>query len=228
VQNPVATPPSGDNKDNDIRAIKSQLEGLTKIVQGLAEKPVTSTPTYADALRKGAPAAKAPVDRVAPVPARRAREIIIAPGNEDPTQRRRSGLEIIRDINTELKDRSVVAARRLPSGDIMVTFKDQQKRDLWAKAPEIVRAFGQTARVKAREYTIIAHGMRVAAIDPAKKDQAIASILAQNLKLRGQVEIVRLGWARKTIKLGKRIAPLHIGVASPEQANTLIEQGLLS
>ena len=29
------------------------------------------------------------------------------------------------------------------------------------------------------------------------------------------------------MKLGKRIAPLHIGVATPEQANTLIEQGLL-
>jgi hypothetical protein len=105
----------------------------------------------------------------------------------------------------------------------MVTVEDQQKRDRWAKSPEIVRAFSSTAR----EYTVIAHRIRVAAVDPAKKDLAIKAIMAQNTKLQGKVEIVRLAWARTTTKLGKRIAPLHIGVATPEQVNTLIEQGLL-
>jgi hypothetical protein len=215
-----------DNSE-DIRTIKVQLEGLTKIVRGLADKPVTGKASYADILRSNTIDATVSADRTVPVPARRAREIIIAPGKEEPRQKQRSGLDIVRDINIELQDQSVVAARRLPSGDVMVTFEDQQKRDLWAKSPEIVRAFGDTARVKAREYTVIAHGIRVAAVDPAKKEDAIAGIIAQNPGLLGQVEIVRLAWARKTIKLGKRIAPLHIGVATPEQANTLIEQGLL-
>ena len=212
----------------DIHTIKVQLEGLTKVVQGLADKPVTGKASYADILRNNIKDPKVSVDRTAPVPARRAREVIIAPGNEDVRQKQRSGFDIVRDINIELKDQSVIAARRLPSGDVMVTFEDQQKRDLWAKGPEIVRAFGSTARVKSRrEYTVIAHGIRVAAVDPAKKDEAIRGIIAQNPKLRGRVEIVQLAWARKTIKLGKRVAPLHIGVATPEQANTLIEQGLL-
>lgn len=216
-----------DDNTEDIRTIKVQLEGLTKIIQGLANKPAIGKASYADILRSNTTGSKVSVDRVASVPARRAREVIITPGNEEPRQRQRSGLDIVRDINTELQDQSVVAARRLPSGDIMITFEDQQKRDLWAKSPKIIRAFGATARVKAREYTVIAHGIRVAAIDPAKKDTAITSIMAQNPRLQGHIEIVRLAWARKTIKLGKRIAPLHIGVATPEQANTLIEQGLL-
>ena len=109
----------------------------------------------------------------------------------------------------------------------MVTFEDQQKRDYWAKRLETVRAFSSTARVKAREYTVLAHGIRVAAVDPAKREEAIRGIIAQNPRLQGKVEIVRLAWARKTIKLGKRIAPLHIGVSTPEQANILVEQGLL-
>ena len=210
----------------DIRMIKTQIEGLTKIVRGLADKPVTAKASYADILRSSA-GPKVSVDRIAPVPARRAREVIIAPGNEEPRQKQRSGLDIVRDINIELKDQSVVAARRLPSGDVMVTFEDQQKRDLWVKGPEIVRAFGETARVKTQEHTVLAHGIRVAAVDPARREEAIKGIIAQNPKLQGRVEIVRLSWAKKTIKLGKRIAPLHIGVATPEQANMLIEQGLL-
>ena len=85
-----------------------------------------------------------------------------------------------------------MAARRLPSGDVIVTFEDQQKRDRWAKGPEIVRAFSSTARVKAREYTVIAHGIRVAAVDPAQKDSAIKKIMAQNPQFQDKVEIVRL------------------------------------
>jgi hypothetical protein len=215
-----------DNNKEDIRTIKVQLEGLTKIVRGLADKPAMAQASYADILRNNA-GPKVSVDRIAPVPALRAREIIIAPGNEEPQQKQRSGLDIVRDINAELCDQSVVAARRLPSGDVIVTFDNQQKRDQWAKGPEIVRAFGSTARVKAREYTVLAHGIRVAALDPAQKDRAIKEIMAQNPKLQGKVEIVRLAWARKTIKLGKRIAPLHIGVATSDQANILIDHGLL-
>jgi hypothetical protein len=151
VKDAALAPRPGTRQDDsaeDIRTIKTQIEGLTKIVRGLAEKPATAKVSYADILRSSA-GPKVSVDRTAPVPARRAREVIIAPGNEEPRQKQRSGLDIVRDINIELKDQSVVAARRLPSGDVMVTFEDQQKRDLWAKGPEIVRAFGETARVKA-------------------------------------------------------------------------------
>ena len=229
VKEAALTPKLGSRQcdsTEDIRTIKTQLEGLTKIVRGLADKPVEVRTSYADILRNNT-SPKTSTDRIAPVPARHAREIIIAPGNEEPQQKQRSGLDIVRDINAELQDRSVVAARRLPSGDIMVTFEDQQKRDLWAKSPEIVRTFGSTAKVKTREYTVIAHGIRVAAIDPARKEDAIKGIIAQNPKLQGQVEIIRLAWARKTIKLGKRVAPLYIRVATPKQANILIDQGLL-
>jgi hypothetical protein len=71
VQTSTATASSDDN-NNDIRTIKAQLEGLTTIVRGLAEKPTTITKlSYADTLRKGTPASKVPIDRVAPVLARR-------------------------------------------------------------------------------------------------------------------------------------------------------------
>jgi hypothetical protein len=56
--------------------------------------------------------------------ARRVKEvhIVIAPGNGDSVQRQRVGRELVRDINTKLQGEGVVAARRLPSGDVLVTF----------------------------------------------------------------------------------------------------------
>ena len=38
----------------DIRTIKTQIEGLTTIVRGLAEKPATAKVSYADILRSSA------------------------------------------------------------------------------------------------------------------------------------------------------------------------------
>ena len=43
-----------------------------------------------------------------------------------------SGSDLLRNINIKLRDQSIVAARKLPSGGVMVGFEDQQKRDLWA------------------------------------------------------------------------------------------------
>jgi hypothetical protein len=48
------------------------------------------------------------------------------------------------------------------------------------RLPEIVRAFGSSARVKDLGYAVIAHGIRVASVDPAKKDEDIRGIMAQN------------------------------------------------
>jgi hypothetical protein len=120
-----------------------------------------------------------------------------------------------------------VAARRLPSGDTLITFDGEDSKKKWAKDPTITDAFGSNARVRAREYTVMAHGLRVATVDTRDQRKAIAGIYSQNPKIRETVEILRVGWARKSIQQGKRVAPLHIGVAEPEQANLLIEQGLL-
>jgi hypothetical protein len=40
------------------------------------------------------------------------------------------------------------------------------------------------------------------------------------------VRIARIGWAKQTLQQGRVYAALYIGVASPEQANVIIEQGL--
>ncbi len=205
-----------------LKDIQQQVQGLTNIVRGIA-KP-SGPLSYADIAKQGL---QDHSSRIRPVPARRARELIIASGNEETGKKQRTGRELVRDINTELDCEAVVAARRLPSGDVLVTFDKEDDKTKWAKDPKVTQAFGTTAKVRTREYTVIAHGIRVAALNVSDQKTAIASLYAQNPKLWGSIEIVRVGWAKKTIVQGKKVAPLHIGIAEPEQANKLIDHGLL-
>jgi hypothetical protein len=57
--------------------------------------------------------------------------------------------------------------------------------------------------------------------------RAIEEIYKQNPKLQGRVEILRLAWRKSLLLSGRRVGPLHISVAEPEQANFLIESGLV-
>lgn len=219
----ATTEPKGD-----LQEIKDQIQDLTKIVQGLTKAPSNSTSpvSYAAVLKRGT-ALGLPQRGEMPVPARRSREVIIATGAETPTQKQRSGAEIVRDINTNIQSESVVAARRLQSGDILVTFDQEEAKKKWEKDNKLLQAFGTNGKLRTREYTLIAHGVRVATIDPSRQEKAIADIYLQNPSLQGKVEIVRIGWSKKTLKYKKRTAPLHMGIREPEQANQLIEQGLL-
>jgi hypothetical protein len=110
----------------DIQELKTQVKGLTDLIKGFA-KPNKASISYADALRsKGS----APVggrsdgQRVQPVPARRhARELVVAPGTETAAQKQRTSLELVRDINAATDGSGdAIAARRLPSGDVLVAF----------------------------------------------------------------------------------------------------------
>ena len=214
----------------DIQELKTQVKGLTDLIKGLA-KPNTATSSYADALRsKGS----APVggrsdgQRIQPVPARRARELVVAPGTETTAQKQRTSLELVRDINAATDGSGdAIAARRLPSGDVLVAFQGVFEKQKWEVRSEVLQAFGTGARFRVREYTVLAHGIQVRSVNQADQAGAIEAIYSQNPRLRGSVRIVRVGWARRTLESGRRLAALHVGVAEPEQANLLIEAGLL-
>ena len=83
-----------------------------------------------------------------------------------------------------------MAVHRLPSGDVLITFDKEDNKMKWAKDPKVIWTFGVTAKVRMREYTVIAHGIHVAALNVSDQKTAIASLYAQNTKLRGSIEII--------------------------------------
>ena len=160
-----------------------------------------------------------------PVPLRASREAVFAPG--EGSKQRAGGADIVRDVNTAIGVEAIVAARTLPSGDIVLTFDKPESKATWEKRAEVAKELGPLAKARTKGYTLLVHGMRVAAIDVRQQARAIENIHTQNPRFQGKVDIVRLSWSRKTIKQGRRTAPLLLSVAEPEQANHLIEQGLL-
>jgi hypothetical protein len=159
---------------------------------------------------------------IKPVPGRHKREIIVSrEGHTDI----RTNHELIEQLNNTERRGQVVAVRGLPSGDLILTTDDEQTRAEWLRNTEWLRVVGDNARIKKREFIVIAHRIRVNQVQD--QERAKEEIYRQNPKLRGNVEILQLTWKKKLLRSGRTTGPLHISVAEPEQANTLIDSGLI-
>jgi hypothetical protein len=160
-----------------------------------------------------------------PVPARHKREIIVVRGAETPEQKARSYKELLEQLNKTGVIGEVVAIRQLPGGDMTLTMEDEQARTSWLTNTKWLETFGTGARIKRREFAVLAHGIRISQIQ--NQEQAIQEIYKQNPKLQGNVDIVRVAFSKKTLRSGRTTGPLIISVTEPEQANRLIDAGLI-
>jgi hypothetical protein len=124
------------------------------------------------------------------VPARHKREIIVARGGETPEQARRTGKEVVDQLNSVSMDGQIVAARNLPSGDIVLTTDEEATRTKWLTDQRWTAVLGKEARVKRREFVVLAHGIKVVQIQDMR--QAIEAIYSQNPKLQNTVEILQV------------------------------------
>ena len=92
------------------------------------------------------------------VPARHPRELIVKAPNKAPEMASHTAQQLVDTTNTAIGRQEAVAARRLQSGDIVLTFKEDPcetaKRDDWVQT-----AFGAGALVQRREYAVIVKGL---------------------------------------------------------------------
>lgn len=152
--------------------------------------------------------------------------MVVKPGKETIEQRNRNGRTLVEEIQKG-GAKEVVAARRLMSGDVVVTTTHIDARKEIQTATGWLEAFGEGAKVKRHVYTVLAHGIRMAHIDINKQEDAIKEIYRQNPILKDAVEILAVHWTKRSLKLMKTYAPLLIDVAEPVQANRLIDTGLI-
>jgi hypothetical protein len=163
--------------------------------------------------------------RVLPVLPRQVRQVARTGRGPTATQGR-TAQEIVKEANAAIGTNAIAAARRLPSGDTILTFHERESKAKWEGNPKLLKVFGAEAKFRTKEWTVLAHGVQME-ITLYLDDQtrAIAEIYCQNPRLEGRVKIVRVGRAKKGA--GKQFAPLYIGIAELEQAKYLIEQGLI-
>jgi hypothetical protein len=132
---------------------------------------------------------------------------------------------VVDQLNSASIDGQVVAARNLPSGDIVLTTDEEATCTKWLTDQKWTTVLGKEAQVKRWEFVVLAHSIVVSQIQDTK--QAIEAIYSQNPKLRDTVEILQVAWACKLLQAGRKTGLLHISVAEPEQANILIQGGLV-
>ena len=97
---------------------------LKVILQEALQKPVPASPlrpSYASVARQHV---TAPSGNYQVIPERRTRELRIRAENQTEDLARRSAVEVVTAANTAIGSSEVVATRRLPSGDTVLTFKD--------------------------------------------------------------------------------------------------------
>jgi hypothetical protein len=214
--------------DNTI--VQKLTEAVADLVKKQSQPAHPPAPkTYAAALQAGLPPWTGPPP-VKEVPTRLSREIVVRNSEATPEDRSRPINQIVENINrtksAEIKGK-VMAARRLPSGDITITADTKETKELLERDKSWLAAVSRTAWVNRRKFPVMVHGMKVASVDCSKQEEAIKEILGQNTHLSSKIEILRVQWPKKALRRGKATTCLIIDVASPEQANTLIDEGLL-
>ena len=214
----------------DNALVQKLTEAVTDLVKKQTQPSGPPIPrTYAAALQTGLQPWTGPPP-VREIPTRLSRELLVRNPEATPEDRSRPITRIVEDINktksAEIKGK-VLAARRLPSGDITITADTKETKELLERDSNWLAAVGQAASVNRRKFTIMVHGMKVASIDCSRQEDAIRQITGQNTHLRNKIEILRVQWPKKALRQGKTATCLIVDVATPEQANTLIDEGLL-
>lgn len=223
------------NTEQAIRQLHETVQKLAeKVSKTSYEAPKPAIGSYAAAASRGASAQQtrlqqslnqvnAPIQK--PVPARHKREVILVRGTETQIEKNRTYKELLEQINKLGTAGIAVAIRKLPSGDMVLTMEDEQARTSRLADTTWLEVFGPGARIKKREFAVMAHGIKVSQVQ--NQAQAIADIYQQNPRLQGAIEIVRVAFTKRLLKSGRATGPLIISVTEPEQANRLIDAGLI-
>jgi len=95
------------------------------------------------------------------IPGRLVKEVLIR-GATEPALVRRSPQEIIQAVNTASEKKGAIAARKLPSGDVVVTFQDSKIKEWHGESKNedwIKKAFGEAAREGKRTFAVLVKGI---------------------------------------------------------------------
>jgi phage gp45-like len=121
----------------------------------------------------------------------------------------------------------VLAARKLPSGDVLFVTHTEEARISLEKSNEWLQAVATSAKVKRNTFPVFVHAVRVDSVDTSKQTQAATKIYEQNQAVHPTLEVVRTAWMKRALIEKKRYSSLILETSSAETANKLIKQGLV-
>ncbi|KZZ89035.1 FAD binding domain protein [Ascosphaera apis ARSEF 7405] len=191
-------------------------------VNRLPAAPATATPS------PSAPASYAAALQAPPKPltTKEQRELLV----RRPKDPQFNGSAVLAAVNARLRplvSGSFVGVRALPSGDlIFIADSATTKTAAERTVSQWQSALGDQATVQPKRYTVLVHGVRTSLLPNNAQAANVEALYTANPRLRLQVQILRTWWRKRVERLGKKYSSILLDVATAEQANRLINDGL--
>ncbi len=207
--------------ENEVRETKEMVRSLAQAIEGIKAKTTEPPKTWASVAAAGerrVGSAGAGEPRLV-IPARRAREVLIHPFAEQPDQR--TPLEVVRAANQAIGSSEAIAARRLGSGDIILTFKEDAQH---YKTSEnwIQRAFGPKAQRASRAIVVLAKRLPQRHVKRATSQEGDAFL--KELQEGNDITIIKV---KARLPKESDYASLLLSCSSVHGAQKLCRDGLL-
>ena len=215
-------------------ALEKRFESFEKKLNAMAEAipqqiserlaaPVSVEPptTYASMAAKSASVTR---QQRAPAPSQQRRQIMVKidERKEAEETKKKPTSQVVKDLAQE----GVISARRLPSGDLVLHTTDQASRDRMARDSTWAQKIAPSARVSCKTYPVMVHGVSIT-FQVKDQGQAIGVITRDNARLHQGLDVRRVAWPRSVAGKGKARASLIVELGTPEQANRVLDEGLL-
>jgi len=224
-------------EDREKDALK-RVDHATNVILKLAEKlenrwKETTTPkSYAQVTRMGvAGAAHREVGAPPPVAhPRDEKRIVVRITNKEEVvalkeqTREEIAGRIQRSADEAQLNHKVVAVQKLKSGDLAIYMDSSAAKKDLEQSTDWVKSIAPGAAVSKRTWPVLVHGVRVADFPPTAWEQHAKRMQDENTRIHPGLEIAKVRWLGRTIQ--KDFAPLLVEVATAEQANRLISEGL--
>ncbi|KAI1002935.1 hypothetical protein K3495_g5269 [Podosphaera aphanis] len=197
-------------------------EQTDRVIQKISGVPAQSCATALKSI-------PTPLQHEANVSPRVTRELTIKPTAVTESLKNATGANIVHETTRALLETpsaSVIAARKLPSGDIHLTFASAAKKNLYENHTRLRSLFGPDCSVRSRGLLVVAHGILTPATDSSDSPATAAYLKLQNPHWPLEINFLRLGWPSKVKRLGLQTGSLIITLTIEDQANALIHHGV--
>ena len=119
------------------------------------------------------------------------------------------------------------SANQLKSGDLSIkTLNRSDAEALKQFAEDWIARLGKGTSIRLPTYGILVHGIRISSMDMEKFDEIKAELLHDNRAFVPNADIKYIGWLSRAA-LTKRASTIIVEFTNPEDANKMIDEGLI-
>ena len=231
-------PSLGKAKTHQFEEIWGAIQGLLcaeaiSAAQGLAKTacdPPKPQASYAAVTQAGLPSQ--PTTRIQPVPRTLTQEVHISRRNcpspvkdglRDPTK----VVPMLNQAISQFSIGQVEAAQALPSGDLVLRVDSKQTRQELHRQRGWTEALGAGTQLNRPHFTVLVKSVRLDALDCSNQEVAKGTLTQQNPYLRGS-DLIHVGREQAhQPDPPPKASTVLIDVGSPQEANLLIQEGLV-